>query len=472
MHDHEALYTAHCNCQHDRVLHVFCFDDRVHKGTTVDFSKSLPVLGWKKCGVFKTEFLRECVVDLQQSLEALGQSLVVRSGIPEIVIPELALACGASDVYCHEAEASEEHNVQVAMSTALRTSSNGVCQLRSLWGNTLYHIDDLSCLKLSPPGKFPKSATQFRTVCEKSSLIRAPLPGPQDGNNDECNLILKPPPTLLPSSAHKITPGNVPSLATLMGDSSLADLEQQGATSSSSTVKRYQGGETAGLRHWNEYLWDKDLLRTYFHTRNGMLGEDYSTKLSPWLAAGCISPRRIVSDIRRYEATRVKNKDTYWLIFELTFRDYFRYYVHVHGNSVFKRHGPQGKRSIRQDPATAEREWSVDATKLDQWRKGQTGNAMVDACMRELQTTGYMSNRGRQIVASFLTRDYGLDWRLGAMHFESLLVDHDVCLNWGNWTYAAGVGSDPREDRYFSVPKQTKNYDSDYRYNFDRLITK
>jgi deoxyribodipyrimidine photo-lyase len=92
--------------------------------------------------------------------------------------------------------------------------------------------------------------------------------------------------------------------------------------------------------------------------------------------------------------------------------------------------------------------------------------------MRELQTTGYMSNRGRQIVASFLTRDYGLDWRLGAMHFESLLVDHDVCLNWGNWTYAAGVGSDPREDRYFSVPKQTKNYDSDYRYNFDRLITK
>lgn len=73
--------------------------------------------------------------------------------------------------------------------------------------------------------------------------------------------------------------------------------------------------------------------------------------------------------------------------------------------------------------------------------------------MRELKSTGFMSNRGRQIVASFLVRDLGLDWRMGAEHFEAYLLDYDPCSNWGNWTYAAGVGSDPREDRYFNVIK-------------------
>ena len=84
--------------------------------------------------------------------------------------------------------------------------------------------------------------------------------------------------------------------------------------------------------------------------------------------------------------------------------------------------------------------------------------------MRELLATGFMSNRGRQIVASFLVRDLGLDWRFGAEHFESHLLDHDVCSNWGNWNYAAGVGSDPREDRYFNILKQGKSYDPEAAY--------
>ena len=121
--------------------------------------------------------------------------------------------------------------------------------------------------------------------------------------------------------------------------------------------------------------------------------------------------------------------------------------------------------------------------------------------MRELAATGFMSNRGRQIVASFLTRDMSLDWRMGAAHFEELLLDFDPCSNFGNWCYAAGefwlicwglggwkfavrpsdnstyknnthnptqpnqpgVGSDPREDRYFSIPKQGQTYDPEVR---------
>lgn len=84
--------------------------------------------------------------------------------------------------------------------------------------------------------------------------------------------------------------------------------------------------------------------------------------------------------------------------------------------------------------------------------------------MKELAKTGFMSNRGRQIVCSFLTRDMGLDWRLGGEWFETCLIDYDPCSNYGNWTYGAGVGNDPREDRYFSIPKQAQNYDPDGDY--------
>jgi deoxyribodipyrimidine photo-lyase len=79
--------------------------------------------------------------------------------------------------------------------------------------------------------------------------------------------------------------------------------------------------------------------------------------------------------------------------------------------------------------------------------------------MRELNATGWMSNRGRQNAASFLVKDLKVNWQMGAEYFESLLIDYDPCSNWGNWNYVAGVGSDPREDRYFNILTQARNYD-------------
>ena len=93
------------------------------------------------------------------------------------------------------------------------------------------------------------------------------------------------------------------------------------------------------------------------------------------------------------------------------------------------------------------------------WAKGETGTPLVDACMKELNTSGWMSNRGRQIVASFLVNDLKLHWLMGAEYFESLLIDYDPCSNYGNWAYIAGVGSDTRSDRYFNVVSQARKYD-------------
>jgi deoxyribodipyrimidine photo-lyase len=112
-------------------------------------------------------------------------------------------------------------------------------------------------------------------------------------------------------------------------------------------------------------------------------------------------------EVRRYEIERVKSKETYWLLFELTVRDYFRFYTRHHGSTVFKLWGPKGPDLVKQSY------WGQDLEAFERWRLGRTGNPMVDANMRELLLTGWMSNRGRQIVASFLTRDLRLDWRLG-----------------------------------------------------------
>ena len=102
--------------------------------------------------------------------------------------------------------------------------------------------------------------------------------------------------------------------------------------------------------------------------------------------------------------------------------------------------------------------------KFQAWCDGKTGIPFVDANMRELKLSGFMSNRGRQNVASFLVKDLGLDWRLGAEWFESQLLDHDVCSNYGNWNYSAGIGNDPRENRKFNMIKQGLDYDKDGEY--------
>ena len=173
--------------------------------------------------------------------------------------------------------------------------------------------------------------------------------------------------------------------------------------------------------------------KDYFDTRNGLIGMDYSSKLSPWLAHGCVSPRYISMECKKYENARVANKSTYWLVFELLWRDFYRFFSLKQGNRIFMRGGTIDDTSRHWAPPHVE-------TKLfDAWCRGNTGYPLVDANMRELAATGFMSNRGRQNVASFLVFDMNVDWRLGADYFESMLVDYDVASNWGNWVAAAGL---------------------------------
>ena len=202
------------------------------------------------------------------------------------------------------------------------------------------------------------------------------------------------------------------------------------------------------MERLEQYFWKSKKLSYYKNTRNGLLGTDYSSKFSPWLANGSLSPKMIYWEIKRYETEIQKNQSTYWLIFELIWRDYFKFISLKHGNKVFKIGGIKER----------EYHWKTDGKLFSEWAEGRTSEPFVNANMIELNQTGWMSNRGRQNVASFLAKDMKMDWRLGAAYFESLLVDYDVHSNYGNWMYVSGVGNDPR-DRKFEVQWQAERYD-------------
>ena len=158
-------------------------------------------------------------------------------------------------------------------------------------------------------------------------------------------------------------------------------------------------------------------------------------------------------EVQQFEKKVVKNEDTYWLIFELIWRDYFKYISLKHGNKIFQLNGILQK----------EYHWNQNTKAFNQWTNGTTPEHFVNANMIELQKTGWMSNRGRQNVASYWAKEWEQDWRIGAAYFESMLIDYDVHSNYGNWMYNAGVGNDPR-DRKFNIKRQAELYDANGKF--------
>ncbi|ESP04181.1 hypothetical protein LOTGIDRAFT_224047 [Lottia gigantea] len=407
IHDNEALLWAFKHGS--QVLPIYCFDPRHFKGTYH--------FGFAKTGPHRLKFLIESVQDLRCRLKSKGSGLIVRTGKPEEVIPELIKSVGpefvSSLVYTQEVT-QEEIDVEAALN-----KSCGV-KIQTFWNSTLFHKDDLSFSIKQLPDVF----SQFRKRAETECSVRSVIPTPET---------FKP----LPQG---IEEGNIPTCE---------DLGVENVPQDSRTAFPYSGGETSGLDRIKYYFWETDKVAKYKETRNGMIGADYSTKFAPWLAHGCLSPRFIYSEIKRYEKERISNQSTYWVIFELLWRDYFRFVAMKYGNEIFFLNG------IRRMHLP----WKKDTNAFIAWKEGRTGVPYVDANMRELAATGFMSNRGRQNVASFLTKDLKLDWRLGAEWFESMLIDHDVCSNYGNWQYSAGIGNDPRQDRKFNMVKQGLDYD-------------
>nr|XP_010928719.1 cryptochrome DASH, chloroplastic/mitochondrial isoform X4 [Elaeis guineensis] len=357
--DNESLIRAWAAS--DAVLPVYCVDPR-HYGTTHYF-------GFPKTGAFRAQFLIESLADLKKNLMKHGLDLLVRHGKPEDILPSVAKALGAHTVYAQKESCSEEllveelvrrglHQVVIHEGESSKQKSVNP-KLQLIWGSTMYHIDDLPFEAKNLPDVY----TQFRKAVESKCSIRSCFK--------------------LPASLGPLPSG---SLDEISGQGTIPTLEQLGYNEKKfERGMHFVGGENAALGRVHEYFWENDMLRVYKETRNGMLGPDYSTKFSPWLASGSLSPRYIYEEVKRYEKQRLANDSTYWVLFELIWRDYFRFLSIKNGNSIFH----LGPRKVMS-------KWSQDQSLFESWRDGRTGYPLIDANMKELCTTGFMSNRGRQ----------------------------------------------------------------------------
>ncbi len=409
-HDNETLFRA--MEQSDEIIPVYCIDD-VHF-TTSEY-------GFKKNGNFRAQFLLESLIDLDKSLRSIGSGLIVVRGKPEIEIPALVIKYKVDKVFAKKEFVHEELITQNNVEHAL---ANIDCLFESYSTDTLYHQDDLPFSLNDIPNVF----TDFRRKIERESSVRELFPAP--------SFIKSPPIEML----------------------QLPELEQLGLEQvkyDERAVVSFNGGETEGINRLHHYLTGTHAIATYKQSRNGMIGSDYSSKFSAWLAMGCLSPSLIYHEIKKYESQFTANESTYWLIFELLWRDFFSFMFKKYPVQFFHLNGIKNKQTTIAQHNDA---------LFEKWKNGKTGNDFIDANMLELKLTGFMSNRGRQNVASFFCHDLKLDWRYGAAYFEQQLIDYDVCSNWGNWAYIAGVGNSPRNGSVFNVDKQANDYDKDKSY--------
>jgi deoxyribodipyrimidine photo-lyase len=215
----------------------------------------------------------------------------------------------------------------------------------------------------------------------------------------------------------------------------------------------FAGDEASGLARLRQYCLESDGLRHYKQRRNGLVGTEFSSKFSPYLGIGSLSVRRIWQTVLDYQALHGVDDGSEWLKQELLWREFFLWTAQLHGASFGAPGGLQNRRS----------EAIEDRELFGRWCRGHSGHPLIDAQLNELRTTGYLSNRGRQWVASHFINELRLPWTWGARYFEWWLIDAQPALNTGNWSYLAGVGNDPRSfngpPRRFDLERQVRLYD-------------
>ena len=414
IHDNALLHRAAEEV--DQLLCVFCYPH-------FHYQQWWQESNWQQLtslGQHRAQFLLESLTDLNESLDQLGQTLIVT---------DLAAA-----------EFVEQVTSNAKISHVYRSQNAGIYEQRE-W-QVLTNLPGLTCTQLATHTLFnqaqlpfelrdlPDSFSQFRKLVEAEITPLAPL-----------STLVKLPPAPLSQSQNS--------------KSQFRKIKKIKARQAKTKNEPYHfmGGEQAAQQQLHSYFSGRLPLH-YKEVRNAIYGWDTSTKFSPWLANGSLSVRTLFKRLSQFEQEVDRNSSTYWIYFELLWREYFQWYAHLHQAKLFSFRGIK-----RHNPLT-----SFYPERFKKWCAGNTPYPIVNACMRELNATGFMSNRGRQIVASCLVNELQLDWRYGAAYFEQQLIDYDVASNWGNWQYLAGVGADPRSKRHFNLEKQTEMFDPDGDY--------
>jgi deoxyribodipyrimidine photo-lyase len=392
--DHPALRAA--LDRHERVVPVFCLDERLLHGR----HRSGP----------RTQFMLECLHDLDGSLRERGSGLVVRHGPPERVLAELAGEVGATELHF---TADVSPFARERGRRAARELANAGVELYAHPG--LGVIDRVDALRTQAGGPYTVFSPFYRTWAAgpRRRLLRAPRK--------------------LPPLPSRLRRGSIPSLAQL-------GLEQE-------VAEPPLGGEAAGRKRLGAFL--RHPVRGYGDGQDA-LGRDGTSRLSPYLHFGCVSPREVEERLPEGEGPAAFRRQLGW-------RDFYHHVLY---------HFPGNARSEFQERYRGKIRWSRAEGHFEAWCDGRTGYPLVDAAMRQLRREGWMHNRARLVVGSFLTKDLGVDWRRGERWFMRLLVDGDEANNNGNWQWIASVGVDPQPvyRRIYNPTRQMERLDPDGDY--------
>ena len=373
-------------------------------------------------GVQRTRFLIESLADLDRQLQTHGAKLYIVEGNGVDAIHRALNKTKATRLYKAHVVGSHEQ----AMLKALQERNSGL-ELVQAHSEALLDEEQLPFDRESTPQQF----TPFRKRVEKLNPKTAEVLSEQDW------------------MAHRSPEmPSMTSFASWQSSSSIAVSIHHIMPHQNFYVR---GGESAGRQALKNYLSHPGAVLRYKETRNALDEALASTRLSPWLATGCISARQYYQAVRDFEGEYQANDSTYWLIFELLWREFFYWRGIVDQNKLFKLSGIRDRKPLV----------TFNPQYFTAWSQANTPSALVNALIKQLIATGWMSNRGRQIAASYLINEYQMDWRYGAAFFEKHLIDYYCASNYGNWQYIAGVGSDPRGGRHFNVEKQAATYDRD-----------
>lgn len=387
VHDNPALTAAAREAE--QVVPLFVFDDAI--------------LGSGLAGPNRVAFLLEALRDLDASLASRGTRLVVRSG--DVVTETVALArdVRAETVFIAEDASGYAQGRQLRLE---RPCPGERLNVRVMPGVT---VAPLTSIETSSGGHYSVFTPFHRSWSQapRRPIERAPRR------------------VSMPSGVRR---GSLPALG--------------GLVAGSTSPERAPGGETAGRRRLSAWL--RSGVGGY-EAGHDDLAADATSRLSPYLHFGCISPLEVAQ-----RAGKVGGSAPF--LRQLAWRDFFHQLLAARPETSHDDLRPRGKR------------WSHDSEALEAWQDGQTGYPIVDAGMRQLRCEGYMHNRARLITASFLVRNLRIDWRSGARHFFDWLVDGDVASNVGNWQWVAGTGADPRPGRAFNPLRQAHRFDPDGLY--------
>ena len=409
-----------------KLLTVFC-----HTAANGALRSSETTWGFARISTHRQQFLRDSLMDLRQQLQLYECDLLELDGelgTQTTLWTYLSQAYEVDAIVCEEIAAPEE----IAQVNSLRALNLPV---RATWQSTMYDPDSFDFALTQMPDQF----TTFRHKIEKGAFpIRQPV---------SCAL----------SKEFALDDQNLQSFAAQSDGNEAGHLARDERSSFPYWTAEFGAGSQAALRHLSHYF-STDLAHRYKQTRNQLSGTEFSTKFSPWLASGALSAPQIIAALRKFEDEEGKSDSSYWIWFELLWRDYFRFLHVKYGARLYRASG------LSKTPVTLPQ---FNVKQFERWTQSTTGEPLIDAAMRELKSTGYLSNRLRQQVVSYWLHELRGDWRVAAAWFESQLLDYDVYSNQGNCLYLAGLGTDPRGylgGRWFDPQKQAKQHDADGSY--------